>query len=58
VDAEAGGVVGSDDPLVAFEDAVREFAPDHLLIAELVVVLRRFRVRLCPMNGLGRMLGR
>ena len=31
--AEAGGRVGADDPLIAFEDAIREFAPDHLLIA-------------------------
>lgn len=31
--AEAEGRVGSDDPLVAFEDAVREFAPGHILIA-------------------------
>ena len=30
--AEARGRVGADDPLVAFEDAIREFAPDHLLI--------------------------
>ena len=30
--AEAGGRVGADDPLVAFEDAIRQFAPDHLLI--------------------------
>jgi hypothetical protein len=29
----ARGRIGSDDPLLAFEDAVREFAPDHLLIA-------------------------
>ena len=29
---EARGRVGADDPLVAFEDAIREFAPDHLLI--------------------------
>jgi hypothetical protein len=29
----ARGDVGADDPLLAFEDAVREFAPDHLLIA-------------------------
>jgi hypothetical protein len=28
----ARGRVGADDPLVAFEDAIREFAPDHLLI--------------------------
>ena len=31
--SEAEGAVGADDPLLAFEDAVREFAPDHLLIA-------------------------
>jgi hypothetical protein len=30
---EAHGVVGSDEPLQALEDAIREFAPDHLLIA-------------------------
>lgn len=30
---EAGGAVGADDPLLAFEDAIRDFAPDHLLIA-------------------------
>jgi hypothetical protein len=29
----ARGEVGADDPLLAFEDAVREFAPDHILIA-------------------------
>jgi hypothetical protein len=28
----ARGEVGADDPLLAFEDAVREFAPDHILI--------------------------
>ena len=33
LDAEAGGVIGADDPVVAFEDAIREFRPDHLLIA-------------------------
>jgi hypothetical protein len=33
VGAEAHGVVGSDDALVAFEDAIRDFAPDHLLVA-------------------------
>jgi hypothetical protein len=33
VDKEAAGAVGSDDPLVAFEDAIRDFAPDHILIA-------------------------
>jgi hypothetical protein len=29
----AAGAVGADDPLLAFEDAIRDFAPDHLLIA-------------------------
>jgi hypothetical protein len=29
----ARGQVGADDPLLAFEDAVHLFAPDHLLIA-------------------------
>jgi len=28
----ARGKVGADDPLLAFEDAIREFAPDHLLV--------------------------
>jgi hypothetical protein len=28
----AVGTVGADDPLLAFEDAVRRFAPDHILI--------------------------
>lgn len=27
------GAVGADDPLLAFEDAVASFAPDHILIA-------------------------
>lgn len=27
------GSVGADDPLVAFEDAIRDFRPNHLLIA-------------------------
>ena len=31
--ARATGRVGSDDPLVALEDAIRDFKPDHLLIA-------------------------
>lgn len=31
--ADARGQVGADDPLLALEDAIREFAPDHLLIA-------------------------
>jgi hypothetical protein len=30
---EAKGTVGADDPLVAFEDAIRQFSPDHILIA-------------------------
>jgi hypothetical protein len=30
--AEATGTVGADDPLLAFEDAIRDFAPDHILI--------------------------
>ena len=30
---EARGRVGADDPLLALEDATREFGPDHLLIA-------------------------
>jgi hypothetical protein len=33
IDAEASGAVGSDDPLVAFGDAIREFSPNHVLIA-------------------------
>lgn len=32
---DAEGEIGADDPLLAFEDAIRDFAPDHL-----VVVLR------------------
>ena len=31
--APAEGVVGADDPLLAFEDAVADFDPDHILIA-------------------------
>jgi hypothetical protein len=31
--AAAGGEIGADDPLVAIEDHVRSFGPDHLLIA-------------------------
>ena len=29
----AEGMVGADDPLVAFDDAIVEFRPDHILIA-------------------------
>jgi hypothetical protein len=31
--ADAEGAIGADDPLLAFEDAIREFAPHHLVIA-------------------------
>jgi hypothetical protein len=31
--SKASGAPGADDPLLAFEDAIREFAPDHVLIA-------------------------
>ncbi len=30
--ADARGQIGADDPLLAFEDAIRQFAPDHLLV--------------------------
>jgi hypothetical protein len=30
---EAKGAVGADDPLLAFEDAIRQFNPGHILIA-------------------------
>jgi hypothetical protein len=33
VGSEARGTVGSDDPIQALDDAIRAFAPDHLLIA-------------------------
>lgn len=33
IDSEARGAVGSDDPLEALADFIREFGPDHLLIA-------------------------
>jgi hypothetical protein len=33
IGAEASGAVGSDDPLIAFEDAIGGFSPDHVLIA-------------------------
>lgn len=29
----ASGRIGADDPMLAFEEAVREFGPDDLLIA-------------------------
>jgi hypothetical protein len=32
MDVDAAGRVGADDPLTAFDDAIREFAPDHILI--------------------------
>ena len=31
-DASTEGTVGADDPLLAFEDAVADFHPDHILI--------------------------
>src|SRR3954462_12137085 len=31
--SEASGQVGADDPMLAFEDAIREAAPDHILVA-------------------------
>jgi hypothetical protein len=31
--SEAEGAIGADDPLLAFEDAIREFAPGHLVVA-------------------------
>jgi hypothetical protein len=33
IGASARGAVGADDPLLAFEDAVADFGPDHILIA-------------------------
>jgi hypothetical protein len=33
IGAEARGAVGSDDPIVAFEDAARDFHPDHIVVA-------------------------
>jgi hypothetical protein len=33
IEAEVSGRVGADDPLVALQDAIAEFKPDHLLIA-------------------------
>lgn len=33
MDSDASGAVGSDDPLEALADFIREFDPDHLLIA-------------------------
>ena len=33
IGTEAEGQVGADDPLLAIEDAIRSFNPDHLLIA-------------------------
>lgn len=31
-ETDVSGQVGADDPLLAFEDAVHDFAPDHILI--------------------------
>jgi hypothetical protein len=30
--ADVKGEIGADDPLLAFEDAIRQFDPDHILI--------------------------
>lgn len=30
---EARGEIGADDPLLAFEDSIRDFAPDHIVVA-------------------------
>lgn len=32
VDAETGGEIGADDPILAFEDAIAKYSPTHLLI--------------------------
>jgi hypothetical protein len=32
-DTEVSGEVGADDPMLAFEDAIREFEPDHIVVA-------------------------
>lgn len=32
-DSEVKGTVGADDPILAFEEAVAEFPPDHILLA-------------------------
>jgi hypothetical protein len=32
-DTEVSGEVGADDPLLAFEDALREFEAEHILVA-------------------------
>jgi hypothetical protein len=32
-EADVSGEVGADDPLLAFEDALREFEADHILVA-------------------------
>jgi hypothetical protein len=31
--ASSSGEVADDDPLLAFEDAIRDFAPDHIVVA-------------------------
>src|SRR3954453_14533724 len=33
LNSAASGQVGADDPILAFEDAIREAAPDHILVA-------------------------
>jgi len=43
--ADAQGEVGADDPLLAFEDAIRQFAPDHLLVGLRADDRRRWQER-------------
>jgi hypothetical protein len=33
MNASAQGTVGADDPLLAFDEAIADFSPDHILIA-------------------------
>lgn len=33
IGAEPQGAVGADDPLLAFDDAIAKFSPNHLLVA-------------------------
>ena len=43
--ADARGEVGADDPLLAFEDAIRQFAPNHLLVGLRADDRRRWQER-------------
>jgi hypothetical protein len=33
IGASAQGSVGADDPMLAFDEAIADFSPDHILIA-------------------------